>query len=340
MPSAERLDAVTIDAMGTLVELDAPVERLAQALQDRGLDTSAERVAEAFHAEVGYYLAHKLDARDTNALGELRRECSRVFLEAAGAPSTRSTSRPHSSTRWSSSRSRARSEALHRLRAAGLALACVSDWDIGLGEQLEAVGLDHLFELVLTSAEVGAAKPDPKLFVEATARLGVEPGAPCMSGTGKATARVQGRRGSPSSPFPLATVPDRLGSSNDPAGLFDPRDPRPRAAHGARRADRRADRGATTFAFETAEQFGRVMSEEEYGFLYTRLRNPTVEDLNAVLADLEGAEAARPSRPAWPRSRPPCSRTSRRATRCSARASSTGRPTPSSRAACGRSGST
>jgi methionine-gamma-lyase len=49
---------------------------------------------------------------------------------------------------------------------------------------------------------------------------------------------------------------------------------------------------ATTFSFETAAEFGRVMSEEEYGFLYTRLRNPTVEDLNAVLADLEGAEAA------------------------------------------------
>jgi methionine-gamma-lyase len=49
---------------------------------------------------------------------------------------------------------------------------------------------------------------------------------------------------------------------------------------------------ATTFAFETAAEFGRVMGEEEYGFLYTRLRNPTVEDLNAVLADLEGADAA------------------------------------------------
>jgi methionine-gamma-lyase len=49
---------------------------------------------------------------------------------------------------------------------------------------------------------------------------------------------------------------------------------------------------ATTFSFETAAQFGRVMSEEEYGFLYTRLRNPTVEELNGVLADLEGAEAA------------------------------------------------
>ena len=49
---------------------------------------------------------------------------------------------------------------------------------------------------------------------------------------------------------------------------------------------------ATTFAFESAAEFGRVMSEEEYGFLYTRLRNPTVEELNAVLADLESAEAA------------------------------------------------
>jgi methionine-gamma-lyase len=49
---------------------------------------------------------------------------------------------------------------------------------------------------------------------------------------------------------------------------------------------------STTFSFKTAEEFGRVMSEEEYGFLYARLRNPTVEELNGVLADLEGAEAA------------------------------------------------
>ena len=49
---------------------------------------------------------------------------------------------------------------------------------------------------------------------------------------------------------------------------------------------------ATTYAFETAAEFGRVMAGEEYGFLYSRLRNPTLEELNAVLADLEGAEAA------------------------------------------------
>jgi methionine-gamma-lyase len=35
-----------------------------------------------------------------------------------------------------------------------------------------------------------------------------------------------------------------------------------------------------------------VMRDEEYGFLYSRLRNPTVEDVNAACAELEGAEAA------------------------------------------------
>ena len=49
---------------------------------------------------------------------------------------------------------------------------------------------------------------------------------------------------------------------------------------------------STTFAFERVADLGRVIAEEEYGFTYARLRNPTVEDLNAVVRELEGAEAA------------------------------------------------
>jgi methionine-gamma-lyase len=49
---------------------------------------------------------------------------------------------------------------------------------------------------------------------------------------------------------------------------------------------------STTFAFERVADLGRVIAEEEYGFTYARLRNPTVEELNAVVAGLEGAEAA------------------------------------------------
>jgi methionine-gamma-lyase len=49
---------------------------------------------------------------------------------------------------------------------------------------------------------------------------------------------------------------------------------------------------STTYAFPTAADLGRVMSEEEYGFVYSRLRNPTVEDVSSAVASLEGAEAA------------------------------------------------
>ena len=49
---------------------------------------------------------------------------------------------------------------------------------------------------------------------------------------------------------------------------------------------------STTFSFEHVAELGRVIAEEEYGFTYARLRNPTVEELNAVVAGLEGAEAA------------------------------------------------
>jgi methionine-gamma-lyase len=49
---------------------------------------------------------------------------------------------------------------------------------------------------------------------------------------------------------------------------------------------------STTFSFRDAAEFGRVMTGAEYGFLYTRIRNPTVEELNGAVAELEGAEAA------------------------------------------------
>ena len=49
---------------------------------------------------------------------------------------------------------------------------------------------------------------------------------------------------------------------------------------------------STTFAFDRAELFERVMREEEHGYLYSSLRNPTVDDLSGAVAALEGAEAA------------------------------------------------
>jgi len=211
MPSASDLDAVTVDAMGTLVELHEPVERLARALQDRGIERSREHVAEAFRKEVDYYLLHKLSATDSASLAALRRECARVFLEAAGADLDPAE---FSSTFVAAMVFRPLDgavAALERLRAAGLSLACVSDWDIGLREQLAKVGLDHLFDVVLTSAEAGAPKPQPALFREALSRLRVQPGRAVHVGDEDTDRDGAGAAGLAFEPVPLATVPERLG---------------------------------------------------------------------------------------------------------------------------------
>src|SRR4029079_18616061 len=61
------------------------------------------------------------------------------------------------------------------LRAAGLKLAVVSNWDVSLGEVLERVGIAELLDCVVTSAAVGAAKPDPAPFERALECLGLAP---------------------------------------------------------------------------------------------------------------------------------------------------------------------
>jgi HAD superfamily hydrolase (TIGR01509 family) len=211
MPSASDLDAVTVDAMGTLVELHEPVERLARALQDRGVERSHEHVAEAFRKEVDYYVLHKLSATDPASLAALGRGCAQVFLEAAGADLDPAEFSPAFVEAMVFRPLDGAVPALERLRAAGLSLACVSDWDIGLREQLATVGLDHLFDVVLTSAEAGAPKPKPALFLEALSRLRVKPGRAVHVGDGDTDRDGAGAAGLAFEPVPLATVPARLG---------------------------------------------------------------------------------------------------------------------------------
>ena len=48
----------------------------------------------------------------------------------------------------------------------------------------------------------------------------------------------------------------------------------------------------STFAFETVQQGGARFAGQESGYIYTRLANPSVEQVEEKLAALEGAEAA------------------------------------------------
>jgi putative hydrolase of the HAD superfamily len=170
------LDAVTVDGFGTLVRLADPVPQLVQALKGHGVEIATHVVREAFAAEVAYYRPNAVSGRDPESLSALRLECTRVFLEAAEAPLEASSFVDSFMSSLVFEPMPDAVETLSGLQARGLALAVVSNWDIGLTEHLERIGVSGLFSAIVTSAGAGAAKPDPAIFRLALERLGVEPG--------------------------------------------------------------------------------------------------------------------------------------------------------------------
>jgi HAD superfamily hydrolase (TIGR01549 family) len=65
---------------------------------------------------------------------------------------------------------------LAALRAAGLKLFVVSNWDSSLPDLLAALGLSPFFDGMLVSALFGTSKPAPAIFEEAVRRAGVPAG--------------------------------------------------------------------------------------------------------------------------------------------------------------------
>ena len=163
------VDAVTIDAYGTLVSLRDPVPALRAALTARGHETTDDAVRGAFAAEVAYYVPRSHEGRDAATLATLRRACTQVFLDAAGADALDVDEFPFVASLAFELVPGGRA-ACDDLSRAGLRLCVVSNWDIGLSEHLQRLGLDLP---VVTSAEAGAAKPDPAVFALALQRLGV-----------------------------------------------------------------------------------------------------------------------------------------------------------------------
>lgn len=65
--------------------------------------------------------------------------------------------------------------ALERLGAKGLKLGLISNWDTRLEGLFEGFGLLPMLSTVVSSAQVGLRKPDPRIFELACDRLGVLP---------------------------------------------------------------------------------------------------------------------------------------------------------------------
>src|SRR5690242_15244482 len=153
------LDAVTIDAYGTLVELADPVPALTEGLRSLGVDRDAAAVKRAFAKEVAYYRERSHEGRDDATLYALRRECVAVILRELNSDLDPAAFVDGFVSAMRFALLPGAREAVGRLRRLGLAVAVVSNWDVGLHEHLQALGLDGVS--VVTSAEAGAPKPDP-----------------------------------------------------------------------------------------------------------------------------------------------------------------------------------
>ena len=65
--------------------------------------------------------------------------------------------------------------ALQRLEDRGVCLGIISNWDARLSRLIEGLGIAEKLETVVSSAEVGLHKPDPRIFELACARLRLSP---------------------------------------------------------------------------------------------------------------------------------------------------------------------
>jgi putative hydrolase of the HAD superfamily len=161
---AVKTRAVLLDALGTLVELGPPWERL------EGVRPAEAR--RAFLAEMAHYREHAHEARDAASLRALREACAELLSRELGRKVPVAAMMAAISFRAFADAA----PALRELQKRGVRVVCVSNWDYALPEVLERVGLGALLDAVVTSAAVGARKPDPRVFEAALRAVGCDAG--------------------------------------------------------------------------------------------------------------------------------------------------------------------
>jgi FMN phosphatase YigB (HAD superfamily) len=157
------IDAVTLDAHGTILRVVDPVPRLQELLP--GHEPAA--IADAFAAEARFYREHAGGGTDEPSLLRLREECVGVFNRELG--SSLGVAQYIDAIRFDVLPDAV--EALTRLRRLGLSLAVVGNWDFSLHQRLREAGLAGFFATVVHAAR----KPDPAGLLLALDRLEIRP---------------------------------------------------------------------------------------------------------------------------------------------------------------------
>jgi REG-2-like HAD superfamily hydrolase len=172
LPLAGPGTALLLDAAGTLLHPAEPVSHTyARIAVEHGASVTPEQVAARFGASMKRAASLRLGSPDWRPFWRVVvRECTgsddAELLEvlighfrrpgawrvAAGAQSC-----------------------CERVRAKGMKVAVVSNWDHNLRALLEGLGGADWVDAIVVSAEEQIEKPDPRIFLRACAQLGVPP---------------------------------------------------------------------------------------------------------------------------------------------------------------------
>lgn len=196
---AAELDAVTLDAYGTLVTLVDPVPALVAALAARGVERNPEVVLAGFRAEAAHYGPRASSGRDEASLARLQRECAGVFLDAVSADLDVEEFAPAYVVALRFEPLPGVVASLRRLRGLGLSLGVVGNWDLTLRRRLDDVGLQTYFATIVHAAE----KPKPDGLLAALAKLGVEPARALHIGDDEVDAQAAKAAGMRFAPAPI-----------------------------------------------------------------------------------------------------------------------------------------
>ena len=157
------------DSYGTLMELDDFYGRLQNGFARLGVALPPEVVKRAAHAEMRHYMKGARLARCLDSWNNLRRDCA-LTLENAIREQGYKLELPAEKVMQVLSDAVVYKpfpdikSSLEKLRARGVRLGVLSNWDFKLGEALENAGIAHLFDFTLSSAQVGTEKPAREFF--------------------------------------------------------------------------------------------------------------------------------------------------------------------------------
>jgi HAD superfamily hydrolase (TIGR01509 family) len=199
---ATGLDAVTLDAHGTLVGFADPVPALVNELAERGIERTPATVLAGFRSEVAHYVPRASEGHDEQSLARLQRECAGVFLDAIEAEldpeefATAYVGALHLEVLPGVLAS------LDRLQALGLVLAVVANWDLSLRRLLEEAGLARYFAVVVHAAR----KPAPEGLLLALGELDVAPARALHVGDGDTDREAAAAAGMWFAPTPVAAA--------------------------------------------------------------------------------------------------------------------------------------